>query len=399
LDQIDGIVTESEEKEYSIFDKNKTLLLMTDSTNVENEGFALPEIKVHQGLDRLIRANKGGRLIIAAFASHITRLIRIIEIAEELGKKVVLEGRSMKTNMEVSIEAGLLKPKKDTIISIEEIDNYPPDRIILLMTGAQGEEFAALNRAAQKTHKKFQLKKNDTIILSASIVPGNEVAVAKMKDGLARQGVNIVTYRTSGEDYVHATGHGNREDIKWLHRKVNEKFFIPIHGSHYMLQSHKRLVHELGLIPDANVIVPDNGSIIEISADGEKMTLRKEKAASGLMMVDGFTVGDEQEVVIRDRQMLAQDGMFVIVASIDAKTGKLKKSPDIISRGFVYLKESQDLLHEARQIVKRSVEENTGGMIPVNFEVLRGTLGDNLSKFLFQKTAKRPLVIPVLLAV
>ncbi len=399
LDQIDGIVTESEEKEYSIFDKNKTLLLMTDSTNVENEGFALPEIKVHQGLDRLIRANKGGRLIIAAFASHITRLIRIIEIAEELGKKVVLEGRSMKTNMEVSIEAGLLKPKKDTIISIEEIDNYPPDRIILLMTGAQGEEFAALNRAAQKTHKKFQLKKNDTIILSASIVPGNEVAVAKMKDGLARQGVNIVTYRTSGEDYVHATGHGNREDIKGLHRKVNEKFFIPIHGSHYMLQSHKRLVHELGLIPDANVIVPDNGSIIEISADGEKMTLRKEKAASGLMMVDGFTVGDEQEVVIRDRQMLAQDGMFVIVASIDAKTGKLKKSPDIISRGFVYLKESQDLLHEARQIVKRSVEENTGGMIPVNFEVLRGTLGDNLSKFLFQKTAKRPLVIPVLLAV
>lgn len=399
LDQIDGIVTESEEKEYSIFDKNKTLLLMTDSTNVENEGFALPEIKVHQGLDRLIRANKGGRLIIAAFASHITRLIRIIEIAEELGKKVVLEGRSMKTNMEVSIEAGLLKPKKDTLISIEEIDNYPPDRIILLMTGAQGEEFAALNRAAQKTHKKFQLKKNDTIILSASIVPGNEVAVAKMKDGLARQGVNIVTYRTSGEDYVHATGHGNREDIKWLHRKVNEKFFIPIHGSHYMLQSHKRLVHELGLIPDANVIVPDNGSIIEISADGEKMTLRKEKAPSGLMMVDGFTVGDEQEVVIRDRQMLAQDGMFVIVASIDAKTGKLKKSPDIISRGFVYLKESQDLLHEARQIVKRSVEENTGGMVPVNFEILRGTLGDNLSKFLFQKTAKRPLVIPVLLAV
>ena len=399
LDQVDGIVSESEEKEYSIFDKNKTLLLMTDSTNVENEGFALPEIKVHQGLERLIRVNKGGRLIIAAFASHITRLMKIIEIAELLGKKVVLEGRSMKTNMEVSIEAGLLKPKKDTIIPIEDMDNYPPDRIIILMTGAQGEEFAALNRAAQKTHKKFQLKKNDTIILSASIVPGNEVAVAKMKDGLARQGVNIVTYRTSGEDYVHATGHGNREDIKWLHRKVNEKFFIPIHGSHYMLQSHKRLVHEIGLIPDANVIVPDNGSIIEISADGTKMTLRKEKAASGLMMVDGFTVGDEQEVVIRDRQMLAQDGMFVIVATIDSKTGKLKKSPDIISRGFVYLKESQELLHEARLIVKRSVEENAGGMIPVNFELLRGTLGDNLSKFLFQKTAKRPLVIPVLLAV
>ena len=398
LDQVDGIVSDAEEKQYSVFDHHKTLLLMTDSTNVENEGFALPEIKVHQGLERLIRANKGGRLIIAAFASHITRLIKIIEIAELLGKKVVLEGRSMKTNMEVSIEAGLLKPKPDTLITLDEMDNFPPDRIIMLMTGAQGEEFAALNRAAQKTHKKFILKKNDTIILSASIVPGNEVQVAKMKDGLARQGVNIVTYRTSGEDYVHATGHGNREDIKWLHRKVNEKFFIPIHGSHYMLQSHKRLAHELG-IPDANIVVPDNGSIIEISADGTKMTLRKEKAPSGLMMVDGFTVGDEQEVVIRDRQMLAQDGMFVIVATIDQKTGKLLKSPDIISRGFVYLKESQDLLHEARQIVKRSLEENSGGPMPINFEVLRGTLGDNLSKFLFQKTAKRPLVIPVLLAV
>ncbi len=398
LDQIDGIATDTEEKEYSVFDRNKTLLLMTDSTNVENEGFALPEIKVHQGLDRLIRANKGGRLIIAAFASHITRLIKIIQIAEELGKKVVLEGRSMKTNLEVAIEAGLLKPKKDTLIDIEDVDQYPPDRILLLMTGAQGEEFAALNRAANKTHKKFTLKKGDTIILSASIVPGNERSVAKLKDGLARQGVNIITFRTAGEDYVHATGHGNREDIKWLHRKVNEKFFIPIHGNHYMLQSHKRLAQEVG-IPDSNVIVPDNGSIIEISADGQKMTLRKEKAASGMMMVDGFTIGDEQEVVIRDRKMLAEDGMFVIVATIDSKTGKLKKSPDIISRGFVYLKESQELLHEARNIVKRSIEDNAGGIVPVNFELLRGTLGDELSKYLFQKTAKRPLVIPVLLAV
>ncbi len=398
LDQIDGIVTDSEEKEYAFFDKNKTLLLMTDSTNVENEGFALPEIKVHQGLERLIRNNKGTRMIIAAFASHITRLMKIVNIAEELGKKVVLEGRSMKTNMEVAIEAGLLKPKKDTLISIEEVDNYPPDKIIILMTGAQGEEFAALNRAAQKTHKKFQLKKGDTIILSASIVPGNERSVAKLKDGLARQGVTIITYRTAGEDYVHATGHGNREDIKWLHRKVNEKFFIPIHGHHHMLQSHKRLAIECG-IQDSNIIVPDNGSIIEISADGQKMILRKEKAASGLMMVDGFTIGDEQEVVIRDRQMLAQDGMFVVVATIDQKTGKLRKSPDIISRGFVYLKESQDLLTEVRHIVKKTIEDDAKNMSSINFEVLRGDLGDNLSRFLFQKTAKRPLVIPVLLAV
>ncbi len=397
LDQIDGIATDSEEKEYAIFDKTKTLLLLTDSTNIENEGFSLPEIKVHQGIENIIKRVKS-RMIIAAFASHLTRLIRIMQVAEELNKKVILDGRSMKINIEVAIEAGLWKPKKDTLIPIEDVDKYPPDRIIILMTGAQGEEFASLNRAAQKTHKKFTLKKGDTIVLSASIISGNERAVEKMKDGLARQGVKIVSYRTPGEEYVHATGHGNKDDVRWLHRKVNAKFFIPIHGNHYRLQLHKELAMELGM-PEANCIVPDNGSIIEISADGQKMTLRKEKAASGLMMVDGFTIGDEQDVVIRDRKMLAEDGMFVVVATIDSKTGKLKKSPDIISRGFVYLKESQDLLHEARNIVKHSIEENTGGIVPVNFEVLRGTLGDELSKFLFQKTAKRPLVIPVLLAV
>ena len=398
LDQIDGIVSDAEEKEYSIFDTTKTLLLMTDSTNIENEGFSLPEIKVHQGLESLIKKIKS-RLIIAAFASHITRLMKIILIAEELGKKIVLDGRSMKSNIEVAIEAGLIKPKKDTIIDIEDVDNYPPDRIIILMTGAQGEEFASLNRAANKSHKKFMLKKGDTIILSASIIPGNERQVQRMKDGLARQGVKIISYRTPGEDFVHATGHGNKEDVRWLHRKVNEKFFIPIHGHHSFLQSHKELAMEVG-IPESNIIVPDNGSIIEISPDGQKMILRKEKAPSGVMMVDGFTVGDEQDVVIRDRQMLSQDGMFVIVATIDQKTGKLKKSPDIISRGFVYLKESQELLHEARQIVKNTLEENTGGPLGViNFEATRSMLGDNLSKFLFQKTAKRPLVIPVLLAV
>lgn len=398
LDQVDGIVSEEEEQEYSIFDKANVLLLLTDSTNVENEGFALPEIKVHQGLENLIRENKNSRMIIAAFASHITRLIKIIEIAERFGKKVVLEGRSMKTNLEVAMEAGLLKPQKGTLIPIEEINSYPPNKIIILMTGAQGEEFAALNRAAQKTHKKFSLQKGDTIILSASIVPGNEVAVARLKDGLARQGVTIVTYRTSGEDYIHATGHGNKEDIKWLHRKVHEKFFIPIHGHHYMLASHKRLAMEVG-VPEDHIVVPDNGNIIEIIDGGAKITTRKEKAPAGLMMVDGFTVGDEQEVVIRDRQMLAQDGMFVLIATIDSRTGKLKKSPDIISRGFVYLKESQDLLRQVRIMIKKTIESDTRGLNPVNFDMLKTDLGDSISKFLYQQTAKRPLIIPVLLSV
>lgn len=396
LDQIDGIVTDEEEKEYSIFDKENVLLLMTDSTNVDNEGFALPEVKVHEGLEKLIRS-ASGRIIIAAFASHITRLVKIVEIAEQLNKKVVLDGRSIKTNMEVSQQAGLFTPKKGTIVPLEEVENYPSDRMIILMTGAQGEEFAALNRTANKTHKKFNLRKGDTIILSASIVPGNEVAVQRLKDGLARQGVHIISYRT-GEEYIHATGHGNQEDIKWLHRKTHPKFFIPIHGSHYMLRRHAELAQQLGM-PESNMIIPDNGSIIEIVDGGTKITVLKEKAPSAPMMVDGFSVGDEQDVVIRDRQLLAQDGMFVIVATIDSVTGKLKKSPDIISRGFVYLKNSQELLREARNIIKRTAEQNPQMIRSIDTEGIKNTMGEQLSRFLYQKTAKRPLVIPVLLVI
>ena len=395
LDQIDGIPSESEEKEYAIFDHEKVLLLLTDSTNIENEGFALPEIRVHEGLESLIKKVKG-RIIIAAFASHLSRLAKIIDIAEQLHKKVVLDGRSMKNNIDVVLEAELLKVKSDTLIPIEDVKNYPADRLIILMTGAQGEEFASLNRAANKSHKKFSLQKGDTIILSASIVPGNERAVERMKDGLARQGVKIISYRTPGEEFVHATGHGNKEDVKWLHNKTHPKFFIPIHGNHYRLQLHKELAMDLGM-PENHIVVPDNGSIIEIVNNGEDMVLRKEKAPAGVMMVDGFSVGDMQDVVIRDRQMLAQDGMFVIVATVDAMTGKLKKSPDIISRGFVYLKESQDLLHQSRQIIKKTIEDGSHGMNPINFEFVKNQIGENLSKFLYQKTAKRPLVIPVLL--
>ncbi|MEA3398947.1 MAG: ribonuclease J [Patescibacteria group bacterium] len=396
LDHKDGIATKEEEKEYAFFDKEKVLLLLTDSTNIENEGFALPEEKVHEGLEKLIKQGTG-RIIIAAFASHTTRLMKIVKIAESLGKKIILDGRSLKTNMEVCEQAGIFKPKKGTIIPIEDVNNYPSNKVIILMTGAQGEEFAALNRAANKTHRKFNIKAGDTIILSASIVPGNEVSVAKLKDNLARHGVKIISYRTS-EEYVHATGHGNQEDIKWLHKKTHPKFFIPIHGNHYMLKLHAELARSWGM-KNNNIIVPDNGSIIEINKNGSKIILRKEKAPSSPMMVDGFSIGDEQDIVIRDRQMLAQDGMFVLIATINSTTGRLRKSPDLISRGFIYLKENQELLHQVRLIIKKTIEDDAKGMHPINFDIIKTNLGDNISKFLFQQTAKRPLVIPVLLSV
>jgi ribonuclease J len=396
LDQIDGKVSDEEEKEYAFFDKEKVLLLLTDSTNIENEGFSIPESRVHEGLDKLIKIGTG-RIIISAFASSITRLMKIVEIAESLGKKVALDGRSLKTNMEICEQAGIFKPKKGTIIPVEDADKYPPNKVLIMMTGAQGEEFAALSRAANKTHKKFAIRSGDTIILSSSIVPGNEIAVQHLKDNLTRHGVRIISYRTS-EVTVHATGHGDQEDIKWLHRKTHPKFFIPIHGWHSMLVKHKEIAMSLGMSGD-NIVVPDNGSIIEIIDEGNKIILRKEKAPSGPMMVDGFSVGDEQDVVIRDRVMLAQDGMFVLIVTIDSATGKLRKSPDIISRGFIYLKENQELLHQVRLIIKKTVEDEVHGMNPINFDTLKTSLGDNISKFLFQKTAKRPIVIPVLLSI
>lgn len=396
LDHIDGKPTEEEEEEYSVFEKEKVLLLMTDSTNIENPGFSTPERLVHKNLEEIIKSIKG-RLIIGTFASQLERMVKIIEIAERYGKKIVVEGRSMKTNIEIATLAGILNVKKDTIISSQEMDGVPPDRIVVLATGAQGEEFAALMRMATKSHKFLRINERDTVLLSSSIIPGNEKTVGRLKDNLARQGAKIIHYRTS-DVFIHSSGHGNRGEIEWLHKKIKSKFFIPIHGSHYMLRLHAELAETLGM-PKSSVVIPDNGSIIEIKEKGSKMIRLDQKAPSGIVMVDGFSIGDVQEVVIRDRQMLAQDGMFVIVAIINTTNGKLKKSPDIISRGFIYLRESQELLRSARLIIKKTIEDETAGMNPIDFDYLKGIVTDQLSKFLFQKTAKHPIVMPVLIGV
>jgi len=395
LDHDNGIPTEEEEAEWSKFDKEKVLLLMADSTNVENPGFSIPEKTVHKNIEEIIK-NVKGRLIIATFASLLERMLKIIEFAEKYGKKVVVEGRSMKNNIEICKHLGLLKAKKDTIITVDQLDMYPPERIIILATGAQGDEFAAMMRMSNKTHKQIKITKRDTILLSSSIVPGNERAVQKLKDNLSRQGAHIIHYRIAD---VHSSGHANRDETAWIHKKIKPRFFMPVHGYHYMLRVHGEIAMEANGLKEADVIIPDNGTIIEIQDKGEKLVRLKEKAPSGIVMVDGFSVGDIQEVVIRDRQMLAQDGIFIVFAIVNSQTGKLKKSPDIISRGFVYLRESQELLHQARIVIKNTIEDSTKGMNPINFDFVKTNLTDNVSKFLFQKTAKRPIVIPVLLGI
>lgn len=396
LSHKDGIPLESEEKNFAIFEKEKTLVLLGESTNIENPGFSTPEEAVHKNLDEIIRTIKG-RLIIGMFASHILRIAKVFEACEKYGKKMVIEGRSMKNNIDILVQAGMLEIKKDTIVSGQDLSHIPPDKIVVLATGAQGDEFAALMRMGNKTHKYFHVNDRDTVLLSSSIIPGNEKSVEKLKDNLSRLGAKIISIQTS-DVYIHSTGHGNRGEIEWLHRKLRPKFFIPIHGNHYRIKLHGEVAQNLGM-PKENVVIADDGSIIEIQNKGEKIVKLNVKAPNNSVMVDGFTIGDVQEVVLRDRQMLAQDGIFIVFAIVNSTTGKLKKSPDIISRGFVYLRESQDLLREARFIIKKSIEDNTAGMHPINFDYVKDNLTDSLSRFLFQKTAKRPIVIPVLLGI
>jgi len=394
LEHENNVPVQREEEEFAKFQKEKVLLLMADSTNVERPGFSIPEQVVFDNIEQFIKEAKG-RIIIGTFSSQLERICKIIEIAEKYKKKIVVEGRSMKVNIEIVKQLKILKAKKETFISAEEMAGHPGNRIMILATGAQGDEFAALMRISNKTHKNIRIEKTDTVILSSSIIPGNERAVQKLKDNLSRQGAKIIHYQISD---VHSSGHANRDETAWIHKKINAKFFVPLHGYHYMLRVHADIARFVGL-PDENIIIADNGTVIEIRDKGEKMVALKEKAPSNIRMVDGFAIGDIQEVVIRDRKALAQDGMFVIIATVNLKTGKLRKSPDIISRGFVYLRESQELLQQTRLIIKKNVEQSTAGMNPVNFDYIKNNLTDAVERFLFEKTNKRPLVIPVLLGV
>ena len=392
VDHIDGVATKSEIDHYKEF-KDKNMLLFTlDSTSIEKPGFSTPESKAVETIENIMK-DVPGRLIIGTFASQVERVIQIINAADKFNKKVVIDGRSMKTNLEIVKELKLLK--HDNIVPIEEMSDYPPHKIVVMATGAQGEEYSVFDRIANKSHKYITLNKTDTVLFSSSVIPGNETAITRMKDNLYRQEAKIITYLDSP---VHASGHGSRGELEWIHKQINYKYFMPVHGYHYMLRIHAEIAEGLGVNRE-NIIIPDDGSIIEFSEGGNKVTVRKEKAPNGKIMVDGFSIGGQQEVVVRDRQTLAEEGIFMIVVSVNPKTGKLRKSPDIISRGFVYLKEQQELINGARSLVGKTVEQTTKGMQPINFDIVKNVVTDEVRRYLFQKTAKSPIVIPVIIGV
>ena len=391
LDHDGEVPSEREFKTWGDIGKDKNIFLVADSTNAEKDGFSIPEKRVIQTLEDIIKT-VSGRLIIGTFASQFERMIHIMEAAEKYGKKIVTEGRSIKNNLEIAEKTGLLKINKNSIIPSQDIGNYPPDKIVILSTGAQGEEFAALMRIATRQHKYITLNERDTIVLSSSVIPGNEISVQKLKDNLYRHNVTLIHYRSSD---VHSTGHGNTGELVWINKQVHPNFFMPGYGYRSMTACHAKAVEQSGF-PRENIIVADNGTVIDIE-DGVKLNVHKQKVPSAPMVVDGFTIGDIQEVVIRDRQSLAKDGMFVIIASVNLKTGKLRKSPDIISRGFIYLRESQSLLNEARILIKKTIEDSTRNMNPIDLDYVKNNLTDVMAGFLFQRTNKAPMVIPVLI--
>ncbi len=378
---------------YVKIGKENNLALLLESTNAEVPGFSIPEKTVQRNLEKIISEAKG-RVITGTFSSLLERIIELIKIAEKYDRKVVIDGFSMKTNVEIAKELGYFKPKENAIISVERINDYPPEKILAICTGAQGEENAALMRIANRRHKHIKIQKEDTIVLSSSIIPGNERSIQNLKDNLARQGAKIIHYKVAD---VHASGHAYQEELKMMVKMINPKFLIPIHGYYFMLKNNADLAESIGMRAE-NIVPPlHNGSIIEVAKN--KIRTLKESAPANYVMVDGLGVNDVKEVVLRDRQMLAQDGIFVVITVINSQTGKVQNSPDIISRGFIYLRESQELLKQTRQLIKKTVEDATGKMHPINVTYVKDLLRERIGKFLFQKTKRRPMVLPVLIEV
>jgi len=395
LSHNNGVVDQIEQDAYGglTTEGQKNLLFLSDSTSAEKPGWSKNEPEIIDNIIEMI-AEANSRVFIGTFASQITRLTAIIDGAHKQGKKVVLEGRSIKTNIDICIKSGRYIAPKGVIINADEAVNVPPDKLIYLLTGSQGEEFAALMRISARKHPKIRFTERDTVILSSSVIPGNDGSVRKLKDNLSRHGLRLVEYQTNE---IHASGHGNQDELLWIQKTINAQYFMPVHGYHSMLRAHALAVIERNNFPKENIIIPDNGSIVDLN--DKEYIVHKAKAPNNITTVEGFRVGDIQDVVIRDRKTLTNEGIFVIIATIDPRTGKMRKSPDIISRGFVYLRDSRELIQNTRMLVRKTVTQASAGKNPIDFDILKKKVTDDVSRYLVQNTGKRPIVIPVILGV
>ncbi|OGI25176.1 MAG: hypothetical protein A3J76_03175 [Candidatus Moranbacteria bacterium RBG_13_45_13] len=369
------------------------LALLSDSTDSQTPGYSLSESTIRKNLDDIFEHTEG-RIIAATFAALISRIQQLIELSEKYGRKVAIDGYSMKTNVEIARTLGYLNIKKHTLIPINEVNDYPDNKVTIVCTGAQGEGKAVLMRIVNSEHRFVKVHKNDTVIFSSSVVPGNERTVQGLKDGLYRKGAKVIHSQLMD---VHAGGHARQEDLKMMINLIRPKYLIPVHGHYYMRRLHGELAEQVGMSID-NVFIGGNGQVIELDYRGNGK-LTDEKAPSSYVMVDGLGVGDIGQVVLRDRQVLARDGMFTIVTIIDSKTKRVIGEPQVTSRGFIYVKENFDLVNATKKKVKEVVHGATAKDEKVNWAFVKDEIRDVVGQFLYTKTERRPMVLPVVIEV
>ena len=369
-------------------------VLMLESLGATDHSEPPSEEKMYDNLRKLIVGSQG-KTIIATFSSQVERIAKIFDICQQSGKKVALDGYSMKMNVEIARKLGYIKPAKDILIDIKDIHKYPDKKLVIICTGAQGEGNAVLSRIVADSHRYIKIKKNDTVIFSSSVIPGNERTIQRLKDNLYRKCDNVI--HTNMMD-VHISGHCNADDIQEMIKQVKPDFYLPVYANHYFLKEARKLVIETGFNPK-RIFVLDNGSVFRLYKG--KGSLTKEKVRTDYVFIDGLGVGDVGQVVLRDRQMLAEDGMFVITVIIDAKTKKVLGNIQITSRGFIYVKENFDLVNATKEVVKKVIAKNTSkdSKTKINWVLINNQIREEVGKFLFKKTQRRPMVLPVILEV
>ena len=368
--------------------KKGVLALMSDSTNAERNGFTQSERTVGITFDHIFAEHQNTRIIIATFASNVDRVQQIINSAYKYGRKVVVEGRSMVNIISTASELGYLDVPENTLIEIDEMRNYPPEKMVLITTGSQGESMAALSRMAADVHRKVTIQPNDTIIFSSNPIPGNEKSVSRVINELSAKGANVIF-----QD-AHVSGHACQEELKLIYSLVKPKYAIPIHGEYRHLKANSEIAKNLG-IPKENIFILQSGDVIALDNESAKIV---DKVHTGAILVDGLGVGDVGNIVLRDRQHLAEDGIIIVVLTLEKGTSRLLAGPDIVSRGFVYVRESEGLMEEARQAVSESLSKCLSSRY-ADWNKIKLSIRDAMNDFIWKKTKRRPMVIPIIMDV
>lgn len=366
------------------------LVMLSDSTNADRPGFTMSEKIVGNTFDNLFGKCEG-RIIVTTFASNVHRIQQVISTAEKYGRKVAIVGRSMVNNVKISQQLGYIDIPDNILIEMEEINKYPPEKIVVATTGSQGEPMSALTRMATADHRWVGIRPGDTVIISATPIPGNEKLVTKTIDLLFKQGAEVIYEREMG---VHVSGHASQEELKMILNIIKPRYFIPVHGEYHHLMKHAKIAESLG-IPQSRIFVAENGQIIEIS---KKKAHVAGKVTSGKVLIDGLGVGDVGNIVLRDRRQLSQDGIIIVVVSINKENGEVVSGPDIVTRGFVYVRESEQLIENAKVKVKEAMEHCQRKNI-TEWAVIKSQIRDKLGKHLYEKTGRRPMIMPIIMEI